>query len=288
MADPLDALRAQVHCPADAVRWACILEATAAKVGNVYPGKPFADLRYLDFVVAAEIASESLGETAGRLSQRMLNAVEKTTRQCKTNVNLGIVLLLGPLVEADRSLDSTADRSKNAWLSAIHHVLEGFDGVDGENIYRAIGLSSAGGLGEVDEFDVQQTSGSVDLIAAMRLAESRDRIARQYCGGFADLLESVVPELESSLMRRGDTLAGITLAQLRLLAQQPDSLIARKNGQQVASEVQSRAQKVDVDDPVSVARFDEWLREDSHRLNPGTTADLIAAGLYYLLRTPPE
>ncbi|HJQ80918.1 MAG TPA: triphosphoribosyl-dephospho-CoA synthase, partial [Lacipirellulaceae bacterium] len=30
--------------------------------------------------------------------------------------------------------------------------------------------------------------------------------------------------------------------------------------------------------------FDGWLREDGHRRNPGTTADLVAAGLYVLLR----
>ncbi|NOY30593.1 MAG: triphosphoribosyl-dephospho-CoA synthetase, partial [Planctomycetes bacterium] len=30
--------------------------------------------------------------------------------------------------------------------------------------------------------------------------------------------------------------------------------------------------------------LDFWLRADGHRRNPGTTADLIAAGLFVLLR----
>lgn len=34
----------------------------------------------------------------------------------------------------------------------------------------------------------------------------------------------------------------------------------------------------------SLAEFDTWLRADGHRRNPGTTADLIAAGLFVLLR----
>ena len=34
----------------------------------------------------------------------------------------------------------------------------------------------------------------------------------------------------------------------------------------------------------AVADFDFWLRADGHRRNPGTTADLIAAGLFVLLR----
>ena len=34
----------------------------------------------------------------------------------------------------------------------------------------------------------------------------------------------------------------------------------------------------------ALANFDFWLRSDGHRRNPGTTADLVAAGLFVLLR----
>jgi triphosphoribosyl-dephospho-CoA synthase len=33
-----------------------------------------------------------------------------------------------------------------------------------------------------------------------------------------------------------------------------------------------------------LADLDFWLRSDGHRLNPGTTADIIAAALFVLLR----
>jgi triphosphoribosyl-dephospho-CoA synthase len=40
-----------------------------------------------------------------------------------------------------------------------------------------------------------------------------------------------------------------------------------------------------------LAKLDFWLRSDGNRRNPGTTADLIAAGLFVALRdswlTPP-
>ena len=39
-----------------------------------------------------------------------------------------------------------------------------------------------------------------------------------------------------------------------------------------------------IDDPESVADFDRLLRSNGNRLNPGTTADLIAASLFVLLR----
>jgi triphosphoribosyl-dephospho-CoA synthase len=288
MPDPLDSLRCLVHSPADAVRWACILEATAPKAGNVHPGRSFGDLEYIDFVTAAEIASKSLGSVNERISERMLRAVDESMVAAKTNVNLGIVLLLGPLVGADELLDRNLDfqRTSHAWGSAIKDVLRGFDGVDGQIIFRAINHASAGGLGKVESMDVGETTERVDIIAAMRLAESRDRIARQYASDYVDLIESVVPVVWGSIKQYGDVLHGICQAHLRLLVLEPDSLIARKNGMEIAVDVQMRAQQIDLDDPASIASFDDSLRGDAHPLNPGTTADLIAAALYVLLRTP--
>ncbi len=293
MADLLATLRGLVRCPADAVRWACVLEATAPKAGNVYPGKPFEDLTYRDFIVAADIAAESLGESGRRYSERIAGAVQQTVRATGTNVNLGIVLLLGPIVAADELVEKQTDTEfglrPGQWSGAIGDVLDRSDEMDAKNIFAAIAGSSAGGLGRPQQMDVTGPMGHPpDLLRAMRYAQSYDRIARQYATGFDDLIQNVVPVLRQSLTESGDLLTGIARAHLRLLALEPDSLIARKNGQPVADQVQSHAQQVDLDDPGSVADFDDFLRSAGHPLNPGTTADLIAAGLYCLLRTFPE
>ncbi len=42
---------------------------------------------------------------------------------------------------------------------------------------------------------------------------------------------------------------------------------------------------MDVHDQEACLEFDRRLRGSDHKLNPGTTADLIAAALYILLRT---
>jgi triphosphoribosyl-dephospho-CoA synthase len=75
------------------------------------------------------------------------------------------------------------------------------------------------------------------------------------------------------------------------MAKEPESLIVRKCGQKVAKEASARAAKViDAGSPgddayeSAVEDLDFWLRADGHRRNPGTTADLIAAGLFVLLR----
>jgi triphosphoribosyl-dephospho-CoA synthase len=78
---------------------------------------------------------------------------------------------------------------------------------------------------------------------------------------------------------------------VRLIGRFPDSLIQRKGGRQVAEEASARAAAVlEAGAPESPAYeaalrdLDFWLRSDGHRRNPGTSADMIAAGLFALLR----
>ncbi len=278
MADTLGRLRELCVTPKEAIRWACVLEATAPKVGNVYPGRSFDDLSYIDFVNAAEIACCQLTVDAQPMSQCILNAVQQTANEVGNNVNLGILLLLGPLVAANCS-------DLQSWSHAIAFVLGSLDENDGQNIFRAIAAASPGGLGETESNDVRSTTGPVNIIEAMAQATDRDRVAKQYATGFADLIENVVPVVETAISETGDVLTGIGIAHLRLLALEPDSLIARKCGVDFALEVRDRAAQINIDDSAAVERFDQWLRKDGHRRNPGTTADLIAASLYVILRT---
>jgi hypothetical protein len=52
----------------------------------------------------------------------------------------------------------------------------------------------------------------------------------------------------------------------------------------MAAEVLAAGQPDDEPYVRRLADLDFWLRSDSHRRNPGTTADLIAAGLFAALR----
>ena len=59
--------------------------------------------------------------------------------------------------------------------------------------------------------------------------------------------------------------------------------MAREVSGAAASVLDAAASGDDVYQAV-LADFDFWLRSDGHRRNPGTTADLIAAALFVLLR----
>ena len=283
---PLAAIRASIHSCGDAVRWACVLEATAPKAGNVHPGQSFADLRYVQFVQAAEIAASVLEQHPRRIGEQVLTATRQTREQTGTNVNLGILLLLGPLVHTDRFSGGCA---LPPWPVRLQQWLRsGLSPEDAREVYQAIRIADPGGLGESESMDVrQQHEAPDDLLQAMRHAAPRDRVARQYATGFRDLWDRVVPVVRRAIEHRGDLLGGIAEAHVRLLAAEPDTLIVRKCGAEVAERVRQRAARVDPEDETSRRAFDAYLRSDGHRLNPGTTADLIAAALYVLLRSGP-
>jgi triphosphoribosyl-dephospho-CoA synthase len=71
----------------------------------------------------------------------------------------------------------------------------------------------------------------------------------------------------------------------------PDSLIARKLGLPVAEDVQNRVKHVlslggldTTDGRRAGVELDAHLRSNGNKLNPGTTADLVAACLFVALR----
>jgi triphosphoribosyl-dephospho-CoA synthase len=249
---------------------ACLWEASARKAGNVHRYRDFDDTSYLDFLASAAALASVLGSAAARsVGETVLLAVERTRLVAPNNTNLGIILLLAPLAKAVL-LHRT-----------FHSVLTDLTVDDARLVYRAIRLANPGGLGEAGEQDVRQEP-TVTLREAMALAADRDLIARQYVTDFADVLTAGLPVLKEGLERTGSLEGAILHTQIELLAHDPDSLIARKCGPEVAREASERAQAVR-SGKTGLADLDAWLRADGRRRNPGTTADLIAAILFVAL-----
>lgn len=282
--DPLVPYRRVSRSAGDRVRWACTLEAVAPKLGNVHPSASFADLNAADFLTAgAQLAWAVETHPDWPVGRIIFDAVRRCRDATGTNVNLGIALLVVPLVKAER----LTQESDLPVREAVRHVLEGLTPEDGQHAFAAIRLAQPGGLGRVERMDVAE-SGPVDLRAAMADAADRDLIALQYATAYAMLFDSVVPVVQQAVRDAGDVLTGIREAQLRLLAATSDSLIARKCGREAADEARAMAVQVlrsaNCSERVAAeAKFDAWLRSDGHRRNPGATADLIAAALYLLL-----
>jgi triphosphoribosyl-dephospho-CoA synthase len=270
--------------PGAAATLACLYEATATKPGNVYPGASFDDVSYADFVASAVVIGPVIDQALQRgVGKTVRDAVRATRSATGTNTNLGTLLLIAPLAVVPTGQNSS---------EGIRAVLGGLTSEDTKHVYEAIRISCAGGLGRAEQADVfSDQPADLSLVDAMRLAADRDMVARQYTNGFAGVFEGTAVWITEALAQEMPLGEAIVWAHIKQLAQCPDSLIGRKCGPQIAAEATSRAAAIleleSRSGPTfrkALDDFDHWLREDGHRRNPGTTADLVAAGLFVLLR----
>ena len=261
---------------------ACTWEVQARKVGNVHPQASFANATTQDFLHSAIASAEALcNPLSSNVADNIYDAVACTQAVVRHNTNLGILLLLGPLVAFPKHVPLQQELPK---------LLRAWTVKDTETVYRAICLAKPGGLGTSKEQDVAKVP-TVTLREAMQLAAERDMIAKQYVTDYADVFNFGVPALLDGFTKFGCIEAAIIHCQLCWLAEYPDSLIARKCGVDVANVVQIQAQEVlRLGGLATLAArragvaFDTNLRVEGSRRNPGTTADLIAACLFIALR----
>ncbi len=261
---------------------ACLLEVTAAKPGNVYRGADFEEMTYADMIVSAAVIGPVMEEAVDcRVGQTILQAVRATQAAVAQNTNLGTVLLLAPLAKVPHDTPLPA---------GIGPVLADLDQQDAADAYGAIRAAHPGGLGSVAQADVHDDP-KISLRDAMALAADRDLVASQYVNGYREVLDQALPLLVAGQRHGWPLSQTIVYTQLQLMAELPDSLIARKCGLDVAREASARAAAVlaagtpgDTGYNRAIADLDFWLRADRNRRNPGTTADLLAAALFVALR----
>lgn len=263
---------------------ACLLEASAAKPGNVSPGRPFRDMSYEDFLASAVAIGPVLGQAGQRpLGETIRDALRATRVWTKANTNLGIALLLTPMARAALAGGEGSLRQR------LGHILAATTVTDAVEVYGAIRQSGAGGLGKVEDQDVAR-SPSITLREAMGLAADRDAIAAEYTSDYRLTLGVGLPALRSARSTGVSWEAAVIDTFLALLAEKPDTLIARKLGSEAANQVTARAQEIrrlgsSASDRAraELVKFDAELRDPQNSRNPGTTADLTAAAIFAAL-----
>jgi triphosphoribosyl-dephospho-CoA synthase len=267
---------------------ACLLEASAAKPGNVSPGHDFHDTRFEDFVLSALAIGPALARApeAG-VGATVLDAMRDTRRVVSVNTNLGIVLLLAPLACAASSPEGGTLRSR------LSSVLAGLTVADAQAVHAAIRLVNPGGLGEAEAEDVRLEP-TRTLRETMGLAAQRDTIAREYVTDYDVTFRIALPALRRERAAGLGWVPGALEAYLETLAEVPDTLIGRKEGPPAARAVSARAREVlssgfasSLERIRAQEAFDTELRSRGNRLNPGTTADVVAAALFVAMLEEP-
>lgn len=258
---------------------ACRDELEAPKPGNVHVLAGGHAMTVEHFRLAARSAAPFIAARGARIGERISRAVFASVEATGQNVNLGIILLCAPLAAA-------AEKDGPDLHAAVAGVLEGLDREDARLAFAAIRRASPGGLGEAPRHDVRSPP-TVSLREAMAEAASRDRIARQYESGYADVFDIGLPARRRSQERGWETKFATLAVYLAFLASSPDTHILRKQGAPTAERVTRNAQGL-LGRIEGGAGLEELMGElmawdgelKRAGINPGTSADLTVATLF--------
>ncbi len=261
---------------------ACVLEATAPKPGNVHRGADFEDLTYPDLIFSAVAIGPAMEAAATQKSWHNDSVGGSDNAVCGGH-------------EFEPGHDPAASPAGRRAACSFAEGRRGNSSTAARCGGCVFGLrSNPPGSARGDGHGRRGRHcrrAPADLLSAMRLAAERDLVARQYADGFCEVFDVVVPALFAGLDRGWPVNTAIVHAQLTVMSRFSDSLIARKCGPAVAQQAADHAASVLESGSPENQEFwraagdlDFWLRSDGHRRNPGTTADLLASGLFVLLR----
>jgi triphosphoribosyl-dephospho-CoA synthase len=264
---------------------ALLLEvAGTPKPGNVDRHRDHDDLRFEAFLGGAVGALDGLramADPARGLGEAFERSVAGMAERAETNSQFGALLALAPLVRATADGEPTPDR--------VRSVVAGTTVADAADFYRAfehvdvaVRDPPPGRLPDVREGAAAVPTLREDgltLADVMEGSTERDGIAREWTAGFPRTFEATdrIVADDGPLADRAATVY------LDLLAERPDTFVADVHGEATAREVTERAREVRADGTeAAVEAFADDLVAAG--VNPGTTADLVAAALFVALR----
>lgn len=268
---------------------ALLLEVSAyPKPGNVDRTHDFVDTSYEHFLASSvavypvlrEAAERSKGTGVGELIRRGVE--ESVAWQSGGNTHFGALLLLIPLAMAAGACeryDVEKIRRKAAEIM-LNTTME-----DAIEVYTAFPKAKVKVRRDVPEFNLADEGAikeisekQFSLYEILTISASYDLISRELVGGFgltfgyASWINDFVKE-----KRINDA---VTHAYLRLLSEEEDTFIKMKFGAEKSRYVKERAMGI-VNQGYKrreMEEFDEELIREG--LNPGSTADIIAAALF--------
>ena len=257
-----------------------IYDINALKPGNVGRHGAGHGMECADFIKSAQVVTPILCNHQLGLGERILASVEATFSAVHCNTNLGMLLLIAPVIRVFEQLVSPGD-----FKDVIKHTLMSLGRQEAQDIFAAIRLANPGGLGKADKYDVNLPL-DIDIFSAMDAAKDRDLIALQYANGYQEVVNLGIKCLQSYHIRWNSVEWAVVACYLMYMASFPDSHVRRKHGIEIAEQVRKKTIPVrerfagydnpgDARDVLMI--FDGELKESE--INPGTCADLTIASL---------
>ena len=279
--------------PAENAELALLLEvAGTPKPGNVDRRRDLDDLRFEQFLAGSvgSAAGLRLAAEGAPIGEAFDHAVAGMSRQSGGNTQFGCLLLLTPLVSVAAagtlSREAVRDRCRATTVDDAVDFYRAFEHVD-----VAVGDPPEG----ADDLDVRRGS---DAEPALRERETTlwdvmelsaapdegvpDTNAVEWVEGFPRTFDAA----EAVLGDDGPVLDRAARSFLRQLAAEPDTLVRTSHGEETARETRRRAEETltAVERADSLDPAEDLAREFvDEGINPGTTADRVAAALFVAL-----
>ncbi|MGD0977952.1 MAG: triphosphoribosyl-dephospho-CoA synthase [Candidatus Bathyarchaeia archaeon] len=288
---------------------AILLEVSAHKPGNVSVINNFEKTLYGHFLASAVAATSSFETAAQRgilVSQGKIDVADvgvgKLIKRCIANINtwqhggntlLGTVILLSPIAVAAGMTSTTKYLNLQHLRKNLKLITESTTPRDAVNMYVAIEIANPSGLGKAPALDINDPDSAgriledkISLYNVFKIAEKYDTICSEWVNNYPITFDLAYPSLTKRLQNKDDPNSATIQTFLEVLAKVPDTFIARKTGIEKSREISLRARHVlnlgGIETSIgkkSLSEFDQELRKSGNLLNPGTTADILAAAL---------
>lgn len=274
------------------------------KPGNVHRTRDFPDMVFEDFLISGVAIGDTMKKAAERgskygkneeslhkieLGKLMKEAVVETDKWIANNTNLGIVMLLTPIAAAAGMSSKTEEIQDN-----LDYIIRSTTPQDAVNLYDAINIAQAGGMGEQDELDVgsedakkQLLDRNINMYDVLDLSSQWDMLAYELTRTMPVTFGIGYPTYRDVKAEHGINMATVQTF-LTILSIYPDTLIARKYGVETAQEVSAEASSIIAEGGILTDKGKELIDAYDKDLikkefNPGTTADLTASSVMVAL-----
>lgn len=284
------------------------------KPGNVHRTHDFKNSRFEHFLAGITSIQPSFYKFCSRiydsynevennleivnLGKFYLSAAEKMMKYQKGgNVVLGHILILGPLSAASTICLKKKNYNFKNFKTILCDIINAASVQDTVLLYKAIKICNPGSLGTISKYDLNDENAlselqkdKITLKKIFELSKDYDLISSEYASGFQVILTEALPYFFSCYEKENDINKASVNTFLKVLSDHPDSLIARKMGKPQAIEISNKAKEIIDNGGISSSKglrltekLDIELQKENGRLNPGTTADLLAGVLFLAL-----
>jgi triphosphoribosyl-dephospho-CoA synthase len=269
---------------------AMLLEVSATpKPGNIDRDHNYSDTRFEHFLASAvgvyPILEKAASSKSGVCSLIHEAVIESSKWQKGGNTHFGAFILLIPLVMAAGKCESTKCLKEQVQKVVRETTVE-----DAVELYRAFSRAKVKvkpvddlSLGEPASLDKIRERG-LTLFKLMEISSGYDMIAEEWTNGFQETFECA-SSIKAKVRKYGIN-DSVVLAFMELLSRNRDTFIQTKFDSEKAEEVSLRAKEILQKGNINEIRneinsFDEFLLKEG--INPGSTADIIIAGLFVSL-----